>query len=114
MRDVLTSEFRFTPADIAKIEGGRAVAKIAATGRLDDIRMAGAVLIKVSSRDFIKAFRDVEHFQMSKEVIRTGRFSNPAVEADVAGFHLPDLKADIAAFIRDNARTKFRRTRWRS
>jgi hypothetical protein len=49
------------------------------------------ILIKASSREFIKAFRDAEHFQTSKEVVRTGRFSSPPVYADFAGFHLPDL-----------------------
>ena len=98
MREALTVEFHFTPADIAKVESGRAVARIAATGKPDDVRMAGAILVKVSSTAFIKAFRDVEHFQMSKEVVETGRFSSPPVEADVAKFRFPDLnKAELTA-----------------
>jgi len=98
MREALVEEFHFTPADIQKAESGRPVSKMAATGRPDDVRMAGVILIKVSSSDFIKAYRDVEHFQMSKEVIRTGQFSSPPVEADLAGFHLPDLnRSDLVA-----------------
>ncbi len=98
MREALTAEFHFTPADIAKVESGRPVAKIASTGRPDDVRMGGAILIKVSSASFIKAFRDVETFQKSGDVIQTGTFSMPPVAADIAGFQFPDLtRASIAA-----------------
>jgi hypothetical protein len=98
MREALAAEFHFTPADIGKVESGRPVAKMASTGRPDDVRMGGAILIKVSSVAFIKAFRDVERFQKSDEVIQTGTFSMPPVAADIAGFQFPDLtKASVAA-----------------
>ena len=91
MRDALVSEFHFTPADLSKAESGKAVARIVPTGRPDDVRMAGIVLVHVSSADFIRAYRDIEHFQSAKEVHRTGRFSSPPAESDFAGYHLPDL-----------------------
>jgi hypothetical protein len=71
---------------------------MAPTQKPDDVRMAGIVLIKVSSDAFINAFRDVERFQIGKEVIRTGRFSSPPVESDLAGFAFSDFQtADLHA-----------------
>ena len=98
MRDALVSEFHFSPSELNKAESGKAVAKIVPTGRADDVRMAGIVLIHVSSTDFIRAFRDIEHFEIGKEVRRTGRFSSPPTVADFGGYHLPDLnKAELFA-----------------
>jgi hypothetical protein len=98
MREALVSEFHFSPADLAKAEAGKAVAKMVPTGKADDVRMAGVILVHVSSTDFIRAFRDIEHFEIGKEVLRTGRFSSPATVADFGGYHLPDLsKAELFA-----------------
>src|SRR5882724_8171531 len=98
IREVLTSEFRFSPADLQNAESGRPVAKIVSTGRPDDVRMIGVIRIKTSSDEFIKAFRDVERFQAAKDVVRTGRFSTPPVEADLGGFRFGDLKkSDVLA-----------------
>lgn len=98
MRDALAAEFQFSPADLAKAETGRAVARVSPTGKPDDVRMAGVILVRVSSDDFIRAFRDIEHFEMGKEVLQTGRFSSPPAEADIEGRHLPVLsKAELFA-----------------
>ena len=94
MRAALISDFQFTPADLTKIETGKAVAKMVPSAKPDDVRMAGAVLIKVSSEDFIRAYRDIEHFESSKEVRQSGRFSSPPAVANLAGYHLPDLNKD--------------------
>jgi hypothetical protein len=98
MREALASEFRFSPSDLTRAEKGNAVAKMVSTGKPDDVRMAGVVLVHVSSADFIRAFRDIERFESGKEVLRTGRFSFPPKVADFAGYHLPDLnKAELFA-----------------
>ena len=92
MRDGLESEFHFSADDIAKIEAGQAMARIVPTGRPDDVRMVGVVLIKSSANEFLKAFRDIEHFEITKEVVRTKRFSSPPNVADLADFQMTDLK----------------------
>jgi len=108
MRDALVVEFHFSPSDLGRAEAGKAVAKIVPTGRPDDVRMAGVVLVHVSSADFIRAFRDIEHFEIGKEVRRTGRFSSPPAESDFVGYHLPDLtRADLAACRPGNCAYKF-------
>ncbi len=97
-RDGLQAEFRFTDADFAKVEAGEAVARMVPTGRPDDVRMAGIVQIRTTPEAYIAAVRDIEHFQMSKEVILVHRFSSPAVESDLAEFPLPDFtKAELLA-----------------
>ncbi len=47
MRQALEREFHFSADDIAKVEAGEAVAKMAPTGKPDDVRMAGVVVIKL-------------------------------------------------------------------
>jgi len=97
LREGLETDFHFSDDDFTKIEAGQAVAHIVPTARPDDVRMAGIVLIKASSEAFIKAFRDIESFEVSKDVVRTKRFSSPPVVADVADFD-PDIKkAEILA-----------------
>lgn len=97
MRQGLEREFHFTAEDIAKVESGQAIAKMAATGKPDDIRMAGVVLIKTTPAEYLKAFRDIEHFARSRDVVQTHRFSSPPVESDLTGLYTPDLKKEILA-----------------
>jgi len=41
-----------------------------------------------------RAYRDIEHFAISKDVVHTGLFSSPPVEADLVNFHVSDLKKE--------------------
>ena len=91
LRDGLESEFGFTAGDIAKVEAGEAVARMVPTGKADDVRMAGIVLIHATPEAYIAALRDIDHMPVSKEVIRTHRFSAPPVLADLNDFPLPDF-----------------------
>ncbi len=98
MRQGLQREFHFSDDDIAKVEAGHAVARIAPTARPDDVLMAGVVFIRTSPDKFLKAFRDIERFAMSRDVVRTRRFSSPPVESDLADFHASgDLKKELLA-----------------
>jgi hypothetical protein len=91
LRAVFTDRFHFSEDEIAKIESGQAVAKMLPADKPDDLRLAGVVMIRVSSDDFIRAYKDIVRFESSKEVRRTGKFSNPPVAADLNGFQLADL-----------------------
>ena len=91
LREGLQAEFGFTSSDFAKVEGGEAVARMVPTGKADDVRMAGVVLIRATPGAYIAALRDIDHMQVSKEVIRTHRFSAPPVLADLNDFPLPDF-----------------------
>jgi hypothetical protein len=69
--------------------------------------MAGVVLVHVSSDAFIRAFRDIEHFEIGKEVLDTGRFGSPPTPADFEGHRLPVInKAELFACIPGNCAYK--------
>jgi len=97
MRQGLEREFHFSAEDFTKVESGQAVARMVPTGKPDDVRMVGVVFIKTSADQFLKAFRDIEHFAVSKDVVRTKRFSTPPTEGDLADFGTADIKKDIMA-----------------
>ena len=79
------------------MESGQAVGKLVPTGRPDDVHMVGLVLIKTSAAEYLKAFRDIEHFAVSRDVVQTHRFSSPPQMSDLAAIRIPDLKKDILA-----------------
>lgn len=85
-------EFHFSQSDFAKVRAGQAVAHMVSSDEPDDLRLGGLVFIKVSSDQYINAFRDIDHFQTGKRIIRTRRFSNPPVEADLSDLSLADLR----------------------
>jgi hypothetical protein len=97
MQQGLEREFKFSADDIAKVEAGKATARMVHTGQPDDVLMVGVVLIKTSAEQYLKAFRDIENFAVSPEVVRTKRFSSPPSEADLADFRTLDAKKDILA-----------------
>jgi hypothetical protein len=91
-------EFHFSQSDFAKVRAGKAVAQMVSSTQPDDLRLGGLVLINVSSDQYIKSFQDMDHFQLGRRVVRTRRFSNPPVEADLSDMSLADLKpSDLRA-----------------
>ena len=90
-RSLLSQKFKFTPKELQDAEAGQPVAKLITGSRPDDLQLVGVVRVNVSSDQFIRAFKDIVHFEIGKEVLRTGKFSDPPKESDLAGFHFPDL-----------------------
>ncbi len=98
LRSNLQTEFGFSREELSRAESGQAVARIVPTGRPDDVRLAGIVLIHVSPDEFLKAYRDIQRFEISKDVVQTGKFSSPPVTSDLANFHAKGLnKSDVMA-----------------
>ena len=64
------------------------------TGQPGEVQMAGVVLVHVSAEDFMQAFRDIEHFEAGREVVRTGRFKSSPSPSDFGGYDLLDLSKD--------------------
>ncbi|HEY3441942.1 MAG TPA: hypothetical protein VGK29_14360 [Paludibaculum sp.] len=91
MRAVMESEYQFPSSELDKVERGEAVARMAPTHSPDDVRMAGVIRIQVSSDEFMRAYRHIETFEVSKEVLHAGRFSSPPSEADIEGFNSTDF-----------------------
>ena len=93
MREVLTREYQMPASDLDRAEKGHAVARMVPTESRDDVRMAGVIRIHVSADEFMRAYRRIEEFEASPEVIQTGRFSTPPVLADIANYQLPGFDA---------------------
>lgn len=93
LRAALENNLHFTADELRNVEAGEPVARLLHSDRPDDLILAGVVRIECSSGDFIRAYKDIVRFESSKEVRRTGKFSNPPRESDLAGFHVPDLNA---------------------
>ena len=91
MRAVLENEYQFPSSELDQVERGEAVARMAPGRSSDDVRMAGVIRIQVSSDEFMRAYRQIETFEVSKEVRHTGRFSSPPSEADIAHFNSTDF-----------------------
>jgi hypothetical protein len=98
LRSILVDTFHFKKEELSKMQQGQPVTKIIHSDDPEDLRLMGVVLIEADQQKFIEAYKDIVHFETGKEVIRTGKFSDPPVEADLAEFHAPDLnKKDIMA-----------------
>jgi hypothetical protein len=98
MRAMLAREYQFPASELDRAETGRAVARMAPTQSPDDVRMAGVIRIQVSSDEFLRAYRQIEKFEVSKEVLQTGRFSSPPSESDIAGYQFSDFtKSELRA-----------------
>jgi hypothetical protein len=82
----------FTPADLAAIAGGRAVARGLPRADRDEAGAIGVVRIEQSPDTFLARFRDIVRFERNGTG-EVGRFSVPAVAADLAGFTVPE--ADV-------------------
>jgi hypothetical protein len=79
----------FSPADLATIAGGAAVAHSLPRADRDEAGAIGVVRINLSPDAFLARFRDIVAFERGGGVDAVGRFSTPAVVADLDGFVLP-------------------------
>ncbi len=84
----------FTAADLSAIAGGHVVARGLPRADRDEAGAIGVVRINLPPDAFLARFRDIVRFERGGGVGAVGRFSVPAVVADLDGFVLP---ADDAA-----------------
>jgi hypothetical protein len=88
----------FTAADLGAIQQGRAVARPLPNAERDEAGAIGVVRIEQSPDTFLVRFRDIVKFERGPGVAAIGRFSVPALPADLAGFALPaDDARDLTA-----------------
>jgi len=94
LRDTLATRFSLSAADLQKIEAGEAFGKLISGDRVDDLQLLGIILVRTDPERFIRAYKDIAHFEDTKEVRFTAKFSNPPKMTDLDGFRIPDLDAD--------------------
>lgn len=86
----------FTTADLGAIAGGRAVARGLPRAERDEAGAVAVVRIEQSPDTFLARFRDIVRFERGSGPV--GRFSVPAVVADLDGYAVPAEDAgDLAA-----------------
>ena len=88
-RSLLSHKFRFTPKELQDAEASQPICKLITGPRADDLQLIGVVRVNVSSDLFIHAYKDIVHFEIGKEVLHPGKFSDPPKESDLAGFTFP-------------------------
>jgi hypothetical protein len=92
----------FTAADLAAVAAGRAVARGLPNAERDEAGAVGIVRIDRSPDAFLARFRDIVRFERGGGVAAVGRFSVPAVAADLEGYLLPpDDQRDAADCVID-------------
>jgi len=79
----------FSAADLTAIADGTAVARGVPRAERDEAGAIGVVRINLSPDAFLARFRDIVRFERGGGVESVGRFSTPAVMADLDGFVLP-------------------------
>ena len=93
----------FTAVDLAAIVAGRVVARGLPRPDRDEAGAIGVVRINLSPGAFLARFRDIVRFERGGGVDAVGRFSVPAMVADLEGYVLPaDDAVDIAGCALDD------------
>jgi len=79
----------FSAADLASIASGNVVARSLPRADRDEAGAIGVVRINLSPDAFLARFRDIVRFERGGGVEAVGRFSMPAVAADLDGYVVP-------------------------
>ena len=79
----------FTAADLTAIADGTAVARGLPRPDRDEAGAIGVVRINLAPDAFLARFRDIVRFERGGGVDAVGRFSSPAVLADLDGYVMP-------------------------
>jgi hypothetical protein len=79
----------FSAADLSAIAGGSVVARGLPRADRDEAGAIGVVRINLPPDAFLARFRDIVRFERGGGVDAVGRFSIPAVPADLDGYVLP-------------------------
>ncbi|HUU33465.1 MAG TPA: hypothetical protein VMW48_05340, partial [Vicinamibacterales bacterium] len=95
VRGFLEQQMGLSPADLAALRLGTAVATLPAATNPREIAAFGVVRVNASRRVFVDAFLDIEGYLRSDAVSQVGRFNTPPVPADLDALKLPD--ADLEA-----------------
>jgi len=91
LRSFLQKKATFTPAEIARVESGQAIAKLLASPSPDYIYVFGAVYVKAMPEQYMRYAADAEFLRKLPEYLALGRFSATPEKDEMRGF---DLEAD--------------------
>ena len=87
---LLRTHFRFTDAQIAEVQRGRAVT-LSLPGSMDrEMVAAGAVRIDAPAERLLEVMRDIQKFESAKGFLKTVRISDPPRASDFAALTMPE------------------------
>jgi hypothetical protein len=92
---LLSSELKFSPADLADLERGKVVKHGLDPAASDEVGVVGAVRIKARKGTLIDEYRDIVRFKRGPEVLQIGRFSNPPTLADLAALTIDNQDVNL-------------------
>jgi hypothetical protein len=84
-QSMLLRDAGFTEGQLVLARNGRTVVRMLDTPNPKEVAVAGVTRIAVTKEQFFVRYRDIERFKQHEAVKQLGRFSQPAVVADLAG-----------------------------
>jgi hypothetical protein len=91
IRSFLQRKALFTPAEIARVDSGQAIAKLLPAPSPDYIYVFGAVYVKATPEQYMRYAADAEFLRKLPQYLALGRFSATPEKDDMRGFELePD------------------------
>ena len=98
MHQFLRDHMGFSPADVASVVAGRAVARQMKTPDPIDVNIFGAVRLGASADAFVQQVRQIDTYERRIGIISVGKFQNPPQLSDLDGLTLDrDELAEIRA-----------------
>lgn len=88
LRQALSTQLKFTPAELGGIEAGRAAAHVMETGDPEDVLIVGAIRIAAPPAEFVARYRNITEFESGPGIPAGGKFSTPPRIQDLAGLTL--------------------------
>jgi hypothetical protein len=88
LRSFLQKKATFSPAEIARLESGQAIAKLLPAPSPDYIYVFGAVYVKATPEQYLRYAGDAEFLRKLPEYLALGRFSATPEKDEMRGFEL--------------------------
>ncbi|HKW00790.1 MAG TPA: hypothetical protein VJN96_13275 [Vicinamibacterales bacterium] len=90
----LTTSVRLTPPERQSLLAGTAVTKMLDTDPAREVAVFGAVWIKASPDDYVRAVTDIEQLERGESFLATKKISEPPKLEDFAAMELPQEDID--------------------
>ncbi len=88
IRSFLQKRALFTPAEIARMDSGQAIAKLLPAPSPDYIYVFGSVYVKATPEQYLRYAADAEFLRKLPQYLALGRFSSAPEKDDLRGFEL--------------------------
>jgi hypothetical protein len=94
LKQVLSTNLKFTAAEITSLEAGRAAAHVMETGDPEDVFIVGAIRIATTPAEFVARYRNVTQFESGPGVPAGAKFSTPPNATDLSSLNFVKSEVD--------------------